>query len=105
MSPEIEAYEGNTSNPNFDGNKKKTDKTDQKEDSSQRAAVGNGSASGSEGGSAEKEEDSDNSGKRVTVSPRDYEKISAVAEEMGISMSGVYRLAFRHFLNNIDFDI
>lgn len=40
--------------------------------------------------------------KRVTVTPKDYDALKAAAEELGVSMAGVYRLGFRRLAEELD---
>lgn len=43
--------------------------------------------------------------KRVTVTPRDYEELEAVCEQLGLSKSGAYRLAMKRLIDEMGLDV
>jgi len=43
--------------------------------------------------------------KRVTVTPRDYERMETAAQELGMSKSALYRFALKRLLDNLDLEV
>jgi hypothetical protein len=61
------------------------------------------SETGDSGTTGPKESGSDRGRKkRVTVTPRDYDRMEAAAEELGMSKSALYRFALKRLLDDMN---